>query len=44
VASLFFGGLGESKNAALRKLYAGVTLSLLVTAVVIVAVLVTSGL
>src|SRR5205823_2288203 len=24
-ASLFFGGLGESKNAALRKLYAGVT-------------------
>jgi len=43
-ASLFFGGLGESKNAALRKLYAGVTLSLLVTAVVIIAVLVTSGL
>src|SRR6266705_4053388 len=44
VASLFLGGLGESKNAALRKLYAGVTLSLLVTAVLIVAVLVASGL
>ena len=44
VASLALSGLGETKLAALRRLYAGVALSLIVTAVLIAAVLVASGL
>jgi hypothetical protein len=44
VASLALGGLGETKLAALRRLYAGVALSLIVTAVLIAAVLLTSAL